>query len=246
MPVLFLLMLGVNRYYRESNERSRSTRPRGSASTGDHAIVLVGRMQKPTLKALDYAIAARHETHRGGALSRSTTTRRELLEEQWTQMNIQVPLRVIQSPYRDISFPLIKYIKTASGGPRLRGHHGLHAAVHRRALVGEPPAQPQGPAHPHKLMLCHGVTVALVPWLLDSSNLVYAAPSRPLPGQDRRGEPVRPPRRCAGDSGHPCQRPKRVSAEQTTPVTRRSRPACACREPRRRRRLPNRFARAAP
>jgi hypothetical protein len=43
-----------------------------------------------------------------------------------------------------------------------------------------------------QLMLCHGVTVALVPWLLDSSSLIYGRRSRPLPGQDRRGEPVRP------------------------------------------------------
>jgi len=37
--------------------------------------------------------------------------------------------------------------------------------------------------------------VALVPWLLDSSELLYGRRSRPLPGQDRRGEPVRPPLR---------------------------------------------------
>ena len=43
-----------------------------------------------------------------------------------------------------------------------------------------------------KLMLVHGVTVALVPWLLDSSQLIYGRRSRPLPGQDRRGEPIRP------------------------------------------------------
>jgi hypothetical protein len=34
--------------------------------------------------------------------------------------------------------------------------------------------------------------VTLVPWLLDSSDLIYGRRSRPLPGQDRRGEPVRP------------------------------------------------------
>ena len=45
----------------------------------------------------------------------------------------------------------------------------------------------------HKLMLVHGVVIALVPWLLDSSDLIYGRRSRPLPGQDRRGEPVRPP-----------------------------------------------------
>jgi hypothetical protein len=37
----------------------------------------------------------------------------------------------------------------------------------------------------------HGVTIALVPWLLDSSELIYGRRSRPLPGQDRRGEPIR-------------------------------------------------------
>jgi hypothetical protein len=40
-------------------------------------------------------------------------------------------------------------------------------------------------------MLVHGVTIALVPWLLDSSELIYGRRSRPIPGQDRRGEPVR-------------------------------------------------------
>ncbi|MEO5921201.1 MAG: DNA-binding protein, partial [Pseudolysinimonas sp.] len=44
----------------------------------------------------------------------------------------------------------------------------------------------------HKLSLVHGVVIALVPWLLDSSTLIYGRRSRPLPGQDRRGEPVRP------------------------------------------------------
>jgi hypothetical protein len=33
----------------------------------------------------------------------------------------------------------------------------------------------------------HGVAVTLVPWLLDSSELVYGRRSRPLPGQDRAG-----------------------------------------------------------
>ncbi|MBC7519141.1 MAG: APC family permease, partial [Microbacteriaceae bacterium] len=60
MPLLYLLMLRVNRYYRgvERDITVDNTTTFGAA--GDHAIVLVGRMQKPTLKALDYAIAARH------------------------------------------------------------------------------------------------------------------------------------------------------------------------------------------
>ena len=61
-PVLYFLMLGVNRYYK-GVERDIEVDPTTRfGADGDHAIVLVGRMQKPTLKALDYAIAARHES----------------------------------------------------------------------------------------------------------------------------------------------------------------------------------------
>jgi hypothetical protein len=39
-------------------------------------------------------------------------------------------------------------------------------------------------------MMVHGVTITLVPWLLDSSELIYGRRSRPLPGQQRSGRPV--------------------------------------------------------
>jgi hypothetical protein len=107
-------------------------------------------------------------------------------------MNIAVPLRIIQSPYRDISFPLAKYIKAR------REHHGSEVVTvyMPQYIVGH---WWENLLHNHKarrirhkLLLVHGVTVALVPWLLDSSKALYLRPNRPLPGQDRRGEPVRP------------------------------------------------------
>ena len=132
-------------------------------------------------------------------------------------------------PYRDISMPLIKYIKTH------RHEHGsevvtvytpqyivghwwetfLHNHKARRIR--------------HKLALVHGVVIALVPWLLDSSTLIYGRRSRPLPGQDRRGEPVRPVMRkpmppAATTDPPPHPRPK-------SPATRRRstpRPAERC------------------
>ncbi|GAB3041343.1 APC family permease [Parafrigoribacterium mesophilum] len=189
-PVLYFLMLGVNRYYK-GVERDIEVDPTTRfGADGDHAIVLVGRMQKPTLKALDYAIAARHESIEAVHCSIDDDAT-ELLEEQWTQMNIAVPLRVIQSPYRDISFPLIKYIK------KRRAEYGSEVVTvyMPQYIVGH---WWENLLHNHKarrirrkLLLCHGVTVALVPWLLDSSSRLYARPKRPLPGQDRRGEPVR-------------------------------------------------------
>jgi amino acid transporter len=191
MPILWFLMLGVNRYYRDVDKEIQVDPRETFGSKGDHAIVLVSRMQKPVLKALDYAIAARHESIEAVhvSISEDATAR---LEKEWDAMNIKVPLRILASPYRDISMPLIKYIK------KRRSEHGsevvtvytplyivghwwetfLHNHTSRRIR--------------HKLALVHGVVIALVPWLLDSSTLIYGRRSRPLPGQDRRGEPIRP------------------------------------------------------
>ncbi len=189
-PVLYFLMLGVNRYYQNVERDLTVDDTTVFGANGDHAIVLVGRLQKPTLKALDYAIAARHDSIEAVHCSIDDEQTAQL-RKQWKKMKIQVPLKVIQSPYRDISFPLIKYIKKrrASHGAEvvtvympqfIVGHwweNLLHNHKARRIR--------------HKLMLTHGVTIALVPWLLDSSKVLYKRPGRPLPGQERRGELVR-------------------------------------------------------
>ena len=192
MPILFLLMLGVNRYYRDVEKEVEVDSTTTFGSTGDHAIVLIGKMQKPALKALDYAIAARHESIEAINISIDDEST-EKLREQWRTMNIHVPLTVIASPYRDFGYPLIKYIK------KRREEHGSEVVTVYlpQYIVGH---WWESLLHNHRarriskqLMMCHGVTIALVPWLLDSSELIYGRRSRPLPGQDRRGEPIRPP-----------------------------------------------------
>jgi amino acid transporter len=191
MPILFLLMLGVNRYYRDVAKEIEVDPTTTFGSQGDHAIVLVGNMQKPVLKALDYAIAARHESLEAVHVSIDDAQTKQLKKD-WVRMNIQVPLRVLTSPYRDLSHPLIQYVKSR------REEHGSEVTTiyMPQYIVGH---WWEGLLHNHKarrvrqkLMLVHGVTIALVPWLLDSSELIYGRRSRPVPGQDRRGEPVRP------------------------------------------------------
>lgn len=191
MPMLFLLMLGVNRYYRDVDKEIEADPTTRFGAKGDHAIVLVGRMQKPVLKALDYAIAARHASIEAVHVSIDDDAT-ERLEHDWVEQNIKVPLNVLESPYRDISAPLAKYIKhrreehgsevvTVYTPHYIVGHwweNLLHNHTSRRIR--------------HKLALVHGVVIALVPWLLDSSTLIYGRRSRPLPGQERRGEPRRP------------------------------------------------------
>lgn len=191
MPILFVLMLGVNRYYRDVNKEIEVDATTTFGAEGDHAIVLVGRMQKPVLKALDYAIAARHDSLEALHLSIDDEATAQL-ERDWREQNIKVPLRIIVSPYRDVAEPLCEYIT------KHREKHGAEVITVYTPIyiVGH---WWETALHNHKarrirkrLMLVHGVTIALVPWLLDSSELIYGRRSRPLPGAERRGEPVRP------------------------------------------------------
>ena len=189
--VLFVLMLSVRRYYRDVELEVEANSEVTFGASGDHAIVLVGRMQKPVLKALDYAIAAKHESMEAVHISIDDEETKKLKQD-WVRMNIHVKLRILRSPYRDLSFPLISYVREH------REAHGAEVVTvyMPQYIVGH---WWENLLHNHKarrirqkLMMIHGVTISLVPWLLDSSQLIYARRSRPIPGQDRRGEPVRP------------------------------------------------------
>jgi amino acid transporter len=190
MPILFVLMLGVNRYYRDVAKEIEVDPITTFGSQGDHAIVLVGTMAKPVLKALDYAIAARHVSLEAVHVSIDEEETETLIID-WAKQNIEVPLNIVASPYRDISWPLICYIKDRRetfGSEVVTVYTPIYIVGHWW----------EGLLHNHKarrlrqkLMLVHGVTIALVPWLLDSSELIYGRRSRPIPGQERRGEPVR-------------------------------------------------------
>ncbi|NYJ22481.1 amino acid transporter [Leifsonia shinshuensis] len=191
MPILWFLMLGVNRYYRDVEKEIEVDPVTTFGSVGDHAVVLIGKMQKPALKALDYAIAARHDSIEAVHVSIEEEATQKL-QRQWIEQNIHVPLTIIESPYREFGVPVIKYLK------HRREEHGSEVVTVYlpQYIVGH---WWESLLHNHRarrlskqLMLCHGVTVALVPWLLDSSSLIYGRRSRPLPGQDRRGEPTRP------------------------------------------------------
>jgi amino acid transporter len=194
MPVLYVLMLGVNRYYRDVNKEIEVDATTTFGADGDHAIVLVGRMQKPVLKALDYAIAAAHDSIEAVHLSIDDEST-NALEKAWGEMNISVPLKIIVSPYRDVAEPLCQYIakrRILHGSEVVTVYTPIYIVGHWWETL----------LHNHKarrirkrLMMVHGVTIALVPWLLDSSEVIYGRRSRPLPGAERRGEPVRPPAR---------------------------------------------------
>lgn len=191
MPVLFILMIGVNRYYRDVAVELEPNKRVTFGSKGDYAVILVGKLQKPTLKAIDYALAANHQSVEAIHISVNDEQTKQL-EREWVEQELKLPLRIVHSPYRDLAWPLIEHIRSyrQEHGPSvvtvylpqfIVGHwweHALHNHKARRLR--------------QRLMLEHGVLIAVVPWLLDSSDLIYGRRSRPLPGQSRRGEAVAP------------------------------------------------------
>ena len=77
MPVLFLLMMGVHRYYRDVEKEIEVDPTTLFGAAGDHAIVLVGRMSEahPEGARLRDRGAKRHD--RGLHVVHSTTTRQK-------------------------------------------------------------------------------------------------------------------------------------------------------------------------
>jgi len=147
------------------------------------------------LKALDYALAATHDKTLAIHVAVSAEES-EKLQRQWQKHEIPVPLVIIESPYRTFASPVAQFIKEyrATHGssivtvylPQYIVGHWWESLLHNR----------RSRRIANQLMLIHGVSINLVPWLLDSSELIYGRRSRPLPGQERGGLPAEDP----GDS----------------------------------------------
>lgn len=186
IPVLALLMIGVKRYYRDVEHEVAMDDDTRFGASGDVAIVLVNRLQKPVMKALDYAVAADHDKTFAVHIA-SGGEDAEQLQREWHAHGIPVPLVIVDSPYRTYAHPVARFIERyrEKHGPSvvtvylpqyIVGHWWERLLHNRRAR-----------RIANQLMLVHGVSITLVPWLLDSSELIYGRRSRPVPGQERSG-----------------------------------------------------------
>jgi len=186
MPFLWFFMRKINRYYAAVDEQIAPDPATVFGSSGDHAIVLVHKVQNPVLKAVDYAISAQHQSLEAVHVATDLSVLPQL-ERDWAMQRIRLPLTILESPYRDVSSPLIEHIRQhreQHGSevisvyiPQYVFGHWWEGLLHNR----------KARRIRHRLVLCPGVAVVLVPWLLDSSRALYTRPPRPLPGLERRG-----------------------------------------------------------
>lgn len=111
MPLLFLGMRAVHQHYeRVGQELAVAPDARPWEPSGNHVVVMVNDLHAPTLKALGYARTLRPTSLEAltVAVDPADVTG---LREQWDVHDIDVPLQVLSSPYRDFTQPVIDYIR---------------------------------------------------------------------------------------------------------------------------------------
>ncbi len=116
IPLLVTLFLAIRRHYKYVAERlslegiaPRSSIPRPKTDIVTHpAVVVVGQLNRGTLEALDYARSIADEIV---AISVDIgTTDREKLQKRWQQLEADIPLVILDSPYRSVITPIVDFV----------------------------------------------------------------------------------------------------------------------------------------
>lgn len=171
MIVFFVIMRGIRRHYDNVEEELAADEEDKVLPTRVHAIVLVSKLHKPTLRALAFAKATRPNVLEGVYVSTDPAATQRLLEE-WDERNTGVPLKVLHSPYRELVRPIVDYaMEIRRANPR-----GVVAVYIPEYVVGrwweqllhnQTALRLKG-----RLLFAPGVMVTSVPFQLRSSQLV--------------------------------------------------------------------------
>ncbi|MEU7170861.1 APC family permease [Micromonospora tulbaghiae] len=109
MAVMYVVMLGIRRHYDRIAEELEPTEQRAVLPARNHAIVLVSKLHKPTLRAVAYARATRPDTLTAVTVNVDEQDTRDL-QADWERRELPVPLTVIDSPYREITRPILNFV----------------------------------------------------------------------------------------------------------------------------------------
>jgi hypothetical protein len=111
MVALFLLMRGIHRHYESvSEELDFAPDERPTLPSRNHAVVLVSRLHLATMRALAYARATRPSTLVAVTINLDQDDVDELVRR-WKAYDVPEKLVVLDSPYRDILRPLLRYVR---------------------------------------------------------------------------------------------------------------------------------------
>lgn len=180
--VIFALMIAVHRHYeRVREELAVGDDVQVTLPSRVHGLVLVSKLHKPTLRALAYARATRHDSLEAVTVDVDPVETAELRRD-WDRREVPVTLRVIESPYRDITKPIVDHVtRLRREGPRdlvtvylpeyVVDHWWEHLLHNQSALRLKT-----------RLLFAPGVMVVSVPWQMGADD--SSAASRFATGHD--------------------------------------------------------------
>jgi hypothetical protein len=208
MAAFFVLMQAIQRHYDRVAAELVMGEVDAVLPSRNHAIVLVSTLHKPALRALAYARATRPDVLEALTVNVDDADTKRLMRE-WEKRSIPVPLKVVESPYREITRPVLEYVKRVrSKSPRdvvsvyipeyVVGHWWEQLLHNQSAL------RLKG-----RLLFQPGVMVTSVPWQLASSERVVTRRPETAPGSFRRGYE---------DAVAPKEKPTEKSTGKPTPV----------------------------
>ncbi|MFE7757754.1 APC family permease [Streptomyces sp. NPDC057418] len=193
MVIFYGTMTAIRRHYdRVAEEIAATDTPTDDTVRPSrvHSIVLVSKLHRPTLRALAYAKLVRSDQLEALSISVDQAETKALKEE-WERRGIDIPLKILDSPYREVTRPVIEYVKgLRKDRPRdvisvyipeyVVGHWYEHLLHNQSAL------RLKG-----RLLFTPGVMVTSVPYQLVSSEAAKLRARRradwSAPGSVRRG-----------------------------------------------------------
>ncbi|UGT63437.1 APC family permease [Nocardia asteroides] len=186
MVAIFVVMKLIRKHYDSVARELAETEWDGVLPSRAHAIVLVSTLHLPTRRALAFARAMRPDTLEAVTVNVDDADTRKLVRE-WERSDMAVPLKVVESPYREITKPVLDYVKRVRKDaprdvvtvfiPEYVVGHWWEQVLHNQSAL-----RLKG-----RLLFEPGVMVTSVPWQLSSSAKARKQGVVNAPGAVRRG-----------------------------------------------------------
>ncbi len=186
IPLLMAVMSAIYIYYRKVNDELTLTSSANlSLPSRIHGIVLVSKLHKPTMRAVYYARATRPSTLEAITVRVEEEETNALIRD-WQELGIPVPLKVLDSPFREITRPILDYVKSIRREsprdvisvfvPQYVVGHWWEQLLHNQSAL----------SLKSRLLFTPGVMVVSVPWQLISTETMKEKTPRPVSQNLRR------------------------------------------------------------
>jgi amino acid transporter len=186
IPILITLMGSIYSHYKKvSEELKLDSEDSQTLPSRIHGIVLVSKMHKPTLRAIYYARATRPSTLEAVTVLVDNQDTEDLKAD-WERLEIPIPLKVLDSPFREVTRPILDYVKNIKREsprdvisifvPQYVVGHWWEQLLHNQSAL----------RLKSRLLFTPGVMVVSVPWQLISSENVKEKKPRPVVQNLRR------------------------------------------------------------